>query len=331
MVYAGAVNFMSDLIIQPPPNACADNSATVIFIMGPTAAGKTDLAIECVEQLNCELISVDSALVYREMNIGTAKPDAETLARAPHKLIDIIDPTESYSAASFRKDALAEIEAIIGRGKTPVLVGGTMLYYKALQDGLSELPGADETIRAQLEADAENVGWQAMHDRLAKVDPVSAQRIHPNDPQRIQRALEVFEISGKTLTDFWQQQSSQALPYNLIKIALFPENRDLLKQRIAQRFYQMLELDFIDEVEALRARGDLNLDLPSMRCVGYRQAWEYLDGLMSYEEMSERAIIATRQLAKRQLTWLRKEQNTNFYDIKQAIYPKVLKKLKNSL
>jgi len=325
---------MTDLIIQPPANSpehTAANSPTVIFIMGPTAAGKTDLAIECVEQLGCELISVDSALVYREMNIGTAKPDVETLARAPHKLIDIIDPTQSYSAANFREDALTEIKATLSRGKTPVLVGGTMLYYKALQEGLSALPGANEIVRAQLEADAEKLGWQAMHDRLASIDPVSAQRIHPNDPQRIQRALEVFEISGKTLTDYWQQQSSQALPYNLIKIAFFPENRDLLKQRIAQRFYQMLELDFIEEVETLRARGDLNLDLPSMRCVGYRQAWEYLDGLMSYEEMSERAIIATRQLAKRQLTWLRKEKNCNFYDINPAIYLKILKKLKNSL
>ncbi len=321
---------MTELIIQQPDNAPAD-SPTVIFIMGPTAAGKTDLAIECVEQLNGELISVDSALVYREMNIGTAKPDAETLARAPHKLIDIIDPKESYSAANFREDALNEIEATLKRGKTPILVGGTMLYYKALQEGLSELPAADEAVRLQLEADANASGWQAMHDRLAVIDPVSAQRIHPNDPQRIQRALEVFEISGKTLTDFWQQQTSQALPYNLIKIAFFPQNRDLLKQRIAQRFYQMLELDFIDEVETLRARGDLNLDLPSMRCVGYRQVWEYLDGLMSYEEMSERAIIATRQLAKRQLTWLRKEQNCNFYDINPAIYLKILKKLKNSL
>lgn len=321
---------MTDLIIQPPADASVD-SPTVIFIMGPTAAGKTDLAIECVEQLNCELISVDSALVYRDMNIGTAKPDAQTLARAPHKLIDIIDPKESYSSANFREDALNEIKATLSRGKTPVLVGGTMLYYKALQEGLSALPGADEAVRLQLEADALSLGWQAMHDRLAKIDPVSAQRIHPNDPQRIQRALEVFEISGKTLSDFWQQQSAQTLPYNLIKIAFFPENRELLKQRIAQRFYQMLELDFIEEVEALRARGDLNLNLPSMRCVGYRQAWEYLDGLMSYEEMSERAIIATRQLAKRQLTWLRKEKNCNFYDINSAIYLKILKKLKNLL
>ena len=321
---------MTDLIIQRPQNASIE-SPVVIFIMGPTAAGKTDLAVACVEQFGCELISVDSALVYREMNIGTAKPDAETLARAPHKLIDIIDPTESYSAANFREDALREIKSSLSRGKTPVLVGGTMLYYKALQEGLSELPAADESVRAQLEADAAAHGWQFMHERLAKIDPVSAKRIHPNDPQRIQRALEVYEISGKTLSDFWQQQTAQTLPYNLVKIAFFPEDRDLLKQRIAQRFHQMLELGFIDEVEALRKRGDLHLDLPSMRCVGYRQVWEHLDGLMSYEEMVERAIIATRQLAKRQLTWLRKEQNCNFYDVNQAIYRKILKNIKKIL
>ena len=321
---------MTDLIIQRPQNASIE-SPVVIFIMGPTAAGKTDLAVACVEQFGCELISVDSALVYREMNIGTAKPDAETLARAPHKLIDIIDPTESYSAANFREDALREIKSSLSRGKTPVLVGGTMLYYKALQEGLSELPAADESVRAQLEADAAAHGWQFMHERLAKIDPVSAERIHPNDPQRIQRALEVYEISGKTLSDFWQQQTARTLPYNLVKIAFFPEDRDLLKQRIAQRFHQMLELGFIDEVEALRKRGDLHLDLPSMRCVGYRQVWEHLDGLMSYEEMVERAIIATRQLAKRQLTWLRKEQNCNFYDVNQAIYRKILKNIKKIL
>lgn len=252
---------MSDLIIQQPANAVAD-SPLVIFIMGPTAAGKTNLAIECVEQFGCELISVDSALVYRDMNIGTAKPDAQELARAPHKLIDIIDPAESYSAANFREDALREIKATLSRGKTPVLVGGTMLYYKTLQEGLSELPKADDEVRAQLEADAESYGWHKMHERLAKIDPVSAQRIHPNDPQRIQRALEVYEISGKTLTEFWQLQSSQTLPYNILKIAFFPEDRDLLKQRISQRFHQMLELGFIDEVKALRARGDLNLDMP---------------------------------------------------------------------
>jgi tRNA dimethylallyltransferase len=325
---------MTDLIIQTPDSHSGNtpcDSPTVIFIMGPTAAGKTDLAVACVEQLDCELISVDSALVYRQMNIGTAKPDAATLARAPHKLIDIIDPAESYSAANFREDALQEIKLTLSRGKTPVLVGGTMLYYKALQDGLSELPAADESVRNQLEADAEKLGWQAMHERLAQVDPVSAARIHPNDPQRLQRALEVFEISGKTLTEYWQQQTSQALPYNVLKIAFFPEDRDLLKKRIAQRFHYMLELGFVDEVEALRLRGDLNIELPSMRCVGYRQVWEYLDGLTSQEEMTDKAIIATRQLAKRQLTWLRKEKNCNFYDIKPAIYQKILKNIRNLL
>jgi len=320
---------MSDLIIQKPSST--ENAPTIIFIMGPTAAGKTDLAVACVEEFGCELISVDSALVYREMDIGTAKPDAETLARAPHKLIDIIDPAEAYSAANFREDALAEIKSTLSRGKTPVLVGGTMLYYKALQEGLSELPAADALVREQLEADAAQFGWQEMHERLAKIDAVSAQRIHPNDPQRIQRALEVFEISGKTLTEFWKEQTANSLPYNVVKIAFFPKDRAFLQARIATRFHQMLELGFISEVEALRSRGDLNLDMPSMRCVGYRQVWEYLDGLMNYAEMTERGIIATRQLAKRQMTWLRKESNCNFFDIDPLIYHKILKNLKNSL
>lgn len=322
---------MTDLIIQHPEKLKAAETPSVIFIMGPTAAGKTDLAISCVEQFDCELISVDSALVYREMDIGTAKPDAETLRRAPHKLVDIIDPSESYSAGNFRSDALKEIESTLSRGKTPVLVGGTMLYYKTLQEGLSELPSADGEIRGQLEEEAKKIGWQVMHDRLAKIDPVSAQRIHPNDPQRIQRALEVFEVSGKTLTEFWQEQKSQELPYNIVKIAFFPEDRDLLKKRIALRFLQMLELGFIEEVEGLRARGDLHLELPSMRCVGYRQVWEYLDGALSREEMVEKGIIATRQLAKRQMTWLRKETHCNFYDVDTAIYKKILKNLKYSL
>jgi len=321
---------VTELVIQPADNAPAD-SPTILFVMGPTAAGKTDLAVDCVEQFGCELISVDSALVYRQMDIGTAKPDAQTLARAPHKLIDIIDPAESYSAANFRQDARAEIQNILARGKTPLLVGGTMLYYKSLQQGLSELPSADSGVRQQLDADAAEHGWQWMHQRLARIDPLSAERIHPNDPQRIQRALEVYEITGKTLTEFWQAQQAAGLPYNIVKIAFFPEQRDLLHQRIAQRFRQMLELGFIEEVEALRARGDLHLNLPSMRCVGYRQVWEYLDGRMGYNEMTEKAIIATRQLAKRQLTWLRKEKNCNFYDVNPAIYPKILKNLKNSL
>ena len=322
---------MTDLIIQHPAKVNAADTPTVIFIMGPTAAGKTDLAISCVEQFDCELISVDSALVYREMDIGTAKPDAETLRRAPHKLVNIIDPSESYSAGNFRTDALKEIESSLSRGKTPVLVGGTMLYYKTLQEGLSELPSADKEIRNQLEEESKELGWQVMHDRLAKIDPVSANRIHPNDPQRIQRALEVFEVSGKTLTEFWQEQKSQELPYNLVKIAFFPEDRDCLKKRIALRFLQMLELGFIEEVEVLRARGDLHLELPSMRCVGYRQVWEYLDGALSRDEMVEKGIIATRQLAKRQMTWLRKETHCNFYDVDSAIYKKILKNLKYSL
>jgi len=318
---------MNDLIIQQIVKTPV-SKAPVIFIMGPTAAGKTELAIQCVEQLNCELISVDSALVYRDMNIGTAKPDAELLQRAPHKLIDIIDPSDAYSAANFRQDALNEIVATLGRGKIPVLVGGTMLYYKALQEGLSQLPAADENIRAQLEIEAKHFGLQFMHDRLAKIDPVSAKRIHPNDPQRVQRALEVYEVSGKTLTEFWAHQTSTGLPYNVIKIAFFPENRDLLKQRIELRFHQMLEQGFVEEVESLKKRENLNLNLPSMRCVGYRQVWEHLDGLTTHEEMTNKAIIATRQLAKRQLTWLRKEKNCNFYDINPSIYPEILKKLK---
>ncbi|VAW72013.1 tRNA dimethylallyltransferase [hydrothermal vent metagenome] len=322
------------MIIQYANNtktAVPSEQPTIIFVMGPTAAGKTDLAIECVEQLGCELISVDSALVYRDMDIGTARPDAQTLQRAPHKLIDIIDPAQAYSVGRFREDALREIQSSLDRGKIPLLVGGTMLYYKALQEGLSELPEADASIRAQLDEQAREHGWQYMHKRLAEVDPVSAERIHANDSQRIQRALEVYEISGKTLSDFWQLQQSGGMPWNVIKIAFFPEDRALLHQRIAERFQQMLQAGFISEVENLRARGDLHLDMPSMRCVGYRQVWQYLDGKMNRDEMTERGIIATRQLAKRQLTWLRKENNCNFYNIEPDICYKIMKNLKNSL
>ncbi len=322
------------MIIQFANNAktvVPSDCPAIIFVMGPTAAGKTDLAIACVEQLECELISVDSALVYRGMDIGTAKPDAQTLQRAPHKLIDIIDPSEAYSVGRFREDALQEIRGCLDRGKTPLLVGGTMLYYKALQEGLSQLPVADETVRSRLDEQAARHGWQYMHQRLADIDPVSAERIHPNDPQRIQRALEVYEISGKTLSDFWRLQQPTGLPWNVIKIAFFPQDRALLHGRIDRRFHQMLELGFVEEVENLKGRGDLHLDMPSMRCVGYRQVWEYLDGKMNREAMIERGIIATRQLAKRQLTWLRKEKNCNFYDIEQDIHHKILKNLKNSL
>lgn len=321
---------MSDFIIHQPQSACED-APTILFVMGPTAAGKTDLALACAEQFDCELISVDSALVYRDMDIGTAKPDAQTLQQVPHALIDIIDPNEAYSVGSFRDDALAEIRAIIARGKTPLLVGGTMLYFRALQQGLSELPAADESVRSQLETEAQASGWAAMHQRLATIDPQAAERIHPNDPQRIQRALEVYQISGKTLSELWQQQAAQELPYKLAKIAYFPHDRELLRHRIAQRFHQMLKQGFIDEVEALRARGDLDLDMPSMRCVGYRQVWEYIDGVLSHDEMVEKAITATRQLAKRQLTWLRKEQYCNFYDIDVSTAQKIMKNLKKSL
>lgn len=319
---------MKNLIIQPAPQA---DAPTAIFIMGPTASGKTDLAVECVKQLPCDIISVDSALVYKGMDIGTAKPDAETLKQAPHRLINLIDPAQSYSAAEFRDDALREMADIVSQGRIPVLVGGTMLYYKALQEGLSALPSASPAVREKLEALAREQGWEFMHQRLAEVDPVSAQRIHPNDPQRIQRALEVYEITGKPLTEFWQQQQVQKLPYNLIKIALMPENREQLRQRIALRFHQMLELGFIDEVIKLKSRGDLNLDMPSMRCVGYRQVWEYLENKMDYEQMVEKGIIATRQLAKRQMTWLRKEQMSNFFDINPGNFQEIMKNLKKSL
>ena len=319
---------MKNLIIQP---AAQSDAPTAIFIMGPTASGKTDLAVECVKQLPCDIISVDSALVYKGMEIGTAKPDAETLKQAPHRLINLIDPAQSYSAAEFRDDALREMADIVSQGRIPVLAGGTMLYYKALQEGLSALPSASPEVREKLEALACEQGWEFMHQRLAEVDPVSAQRIHPNDPQRIQRALEVYEITGKPLTEFWQQQQVQNLPYNLIKIALMPENREQLRQRIALRFHQMLELGFIDEVIKLKSRGDLNLDMPSMRCVGYRQVWEYLENKMDYEQMVEKGIIATRQLAKRQMTWLRKEQMSNFFDINPGNFQEIMKNLKKSL
>ncbi|MGY2198527.1 tRNA (adenosine(37)-N6)-dimethylallyltransferase MiaA [Pseudomonas gingeri] len=286
-----------------------------IFLMGPTAAGKTDLAIELTRVLPCELISVDSALVYRDMDIGTAKPSKELLAQFPHRLIDILDPAQSYSAAQFRADALAAMAEITARGKIPLLVGGTMLYYKALLDGLAEMPAADPQVRAEIEEEAARLGWQALHDQLASIDPESAARIHPNDPQRLSRALEVYRVSGSSMTDHRQRQSAQSidaaasgrpqLPYTVANLAIAPANRQVLHDRIAQRFTQMLEQGFIDEVVALRRRGDLHVGLPSIRAVGYRQVWDHLDGKLTSAEMQERGIIATRQLAKRQFTWLR--------------------------
>lgn len=278
----------------------------VICLMGATATGKTDLAVALVEQLNCELISVDSALIYRGMDIGTAKPDAETLVRAPHHLIDICDPRQSYSAAQFRQDAIRLIDDIHLRGKTPVLVGGTMLYFKALLDGLATLPGADEIVRQRILQQANEQGWEVLHRRLQEIDPVAAARIHPNDPQRLQRALEVYEITGKSLTQWWSEQAAGDFPYHSVQLALEWPDRQVLHDRIALRFKLMLTQGFEEEVRNLYERGDLTPDMPSVRCVGYRQMWDYFDGIYGYEEMMDRGIIATRQLAKRQLTWLRK-------------------------
>ena len=277
---------------------------TAIFLMGPTASGKTDLAIQLRQHLPVEVISVDSALIYKGMDIGTAKPGKEELALAPHRLIDILDPAESYSAMNFREDALREMAEISAQGKIPLLVGGTMLYYKALIDGLSPLPNADEKVRSEIEAKAELVGWAELHKALEKIDPVSAARINPNDSQRINRALEVFYLTGKSLTELTEQKG-ETLPYNVLQFAIAPEDRAILHERIELRFHKMMELGFKAEVEKLFARSDLHLDLPSIRCVGYRQMWEHLQGQYDLDEAVYRGICATRQLAKRQITWLR--------------------------
>jgi len=277
-----------------------------IFLQGPTASGKTDLALQLADALPCEIISVDSALVYRGMDIGTAKPSAAVLAQYPHHLIDICDPLEAYSAARFRADALKVMHDIAGRRRIPLLVGGTPLYFKALLHGLAEMPAANPALRVELEARAQTQGSAALHQELAQLDPQSAARLHPNDRQRIIRALEVLHSSGQSM-EHWQDQQEQAkLPFRIAQLALMPDNRNWLHQRIAQRFQQMLEAGLIEEVRALHARGDLHLGLPSMRAVGYRQVWQFLEGHWSLEEMSERAVIATRQLAKRQMTWLRR-------------------------
>jgi tRNA dimethylallyltransferase len=282
--------------------------------MGPTAAGKTDLALALHERLACELISVDSALVYRGMDVGTAKPEAEVLQRAPHRLIDILDPAEAYSAARFREDALVAMAEITAAGRIPLLVGGTMLYFRALEQGLSELPPADEAVRARLDAELEQHGLAAMHRRLANVDPEAAKRIHPNDPQRIQRALEVYEISGRPMTELQAEAVGNRLPYRLSKLIIAPQDRATLHERIEKRFRIMLEEGFIEEVARMRERGDLGLSMPSMRAVGYRQVWEYLDGNYGYDELIQRGVAATRQFAKRQLTWLRAEQDAVWFD-----------------
>ncbi|WP_212748146.1 tRNA (adenosine(37)-N6)-dimethylallyltransferase MiaA [Pseudoalteromonas sp. S2755] len=281
--------------------------------MGPTAAGKTALAIELCQALNTEIISVDSALVYKGMDIGTAKPSAQEQALAPHHLIDIIDPAQSYSVAEFRADAIKLIDDFHQRGKVPILVGGTMMYFKGLIEGLSPLPEADVEIRAVLEREAEQKGWPAMHQQLKEIDPEAAAKISENDSQRINRALEVYRISGKTMTQL-QQSKQDALPYQFHQFAIAPSDRKVLHERIEKRFEIMLDEGFKNEVLALYQRKDLHPDLPSIRCVGYRQMWEYLAGECDYNEMVFKGVAATRQLAKRQLTWLRGWQDVTWLD-----------------
>ncbi|ARU32857.1 tRNA (adenosine(37)-N6)-dimethylallyltransferase MiaA [Sulfuriferula sp. AH1] len=276
-----------------------------ILLMGPTASGKTAAAVALSRTFPLEIISVDSALVYRDMDIGTAKPDAATLATAPHHLIDLIAPTEVYSAAQFRADVLPLMADITARGRVPLLVGGTMLYFKALREGLSDLPQADAGLRAEIERDAAERGWPALHHDLAQVDPMTAARLQPTDSQRIQRALEVVRLTGKPMSAAWAQGREAALPYRVLPLALMPSDRQVLHKRIAQRFDAMLGMGLLEELTGLRERYELHPDLPSMRCVGYRQVWSYQEGEYGYDEMRDRGIFATRQLAKRQLTWLR--------------------------
>ncbi len=273
--------------------------------MGPTASGKTGVAIELAQRLNGEIVSVDSALVYRDMNIGTAKPDAATLSRAPHHLIDLIDPTQSYSAAQFRHDALKAMSDITARGKVPILAGGTMLYFKALMEGISALPQADTELRAEIEGRAATQGWPALHAELSTLDPATAARLKPTDSQRIQRALEVCHLTGAPMSQQFGERSAKDFAYDALPIALLPSDRSELHRRIDTRFTAMLDGGLIDEVQHLRKKYELVANLPAMRAVGYRQVWEYLDGNFDRKELAARGMAATRQLAKRQLTWLR--------------------------
>jgi tRNA dimethylallyltransferase len=290
-----------------------DKLPLALFLMGPTASGKTEIAIRLRQKYPVEIISVDSALIYKGMDIGNAKPDEEEQSKAPHRLIDILDPSESYSAADFRRDALSEMNEIVAAGKIPLLVGGTMLYYKALLEGLSPLPAADPAIRQQIEQDALTLGWSALHDQLKDIDPVSVKRIHPNDPQRLSRALEVYKISGTTLTELTKKQGDP-LPFRVKQFAIATKERAELHRRIELRFEKMIDAGFEKEVQALYARKDLHPDLPSIRCVGYRQMWDYLDGNCTLDEAVFRGVCATRQLAKRQITWLRSWDDLTWLD-----------------
>lgn len=328
-----------------------------IFLMGPTASGKTDLAVALCERLPCDIISVDSAMIYRDMDIGTAKPSPEELSRAPHRLIDICDPAETYSAADFRRDALAAMAEITAAGRIPLLVGGTMMYFKALLHGMSGLPAASPELRRTLEQEAETRGWEALHRELSAHDPVAAERIHPNNRQRLLRALEVWRLTGKPISEFWQAESGSerqvasvkqdrdiedytyftrwqadetpSLPYTVVQLAIVPPDRRVLHERIRQRFMQMLEAGFLDEVRALMLREDLHPELPSMRCVGYRQAWSYLSGEDDYQTFVGKGVAATRQLAKRQLTWLRKWSDVDWLDSSdELVIEAALKKIR---
>jgi tRNA dimethylallyltransferase len=295
-----------------------DTRPLAIFLMGPTASGKTALACELADRFPLQLISVDSALVYRGLDIGSAKPDAPTLQRYPHALIDIRDPAEPYSAADFAVDALAAMQRITAQGRVPLLVGGTGLYFRALQQGLSALPEAQPELRARLRAEAAIDGWPALHQRLAALDPAAAARIGSNDAQRIQRALEVIELTGRPLSEQQGASRNRRFPWRVLKLALLPGDRAPLHARIARRFDAMLEGGFLDEVRALKARGDLHADLPAIRAVGYRQAWDCLEGTGDLSQLRDRGIFATRQLAKRQITWLRGELDARVFDPDRA-------------
>lgn len=306
-------NQTNDKLSQSAP-LTTDKQPPVICLMGPTASGKTALAMALCEHLPCDIISVDSALVFKGMDIGTAKPTAEELEKYPHRLIDLIDPAQSYSAADFCKDALAEIASIRAKGRIPLLVGGTMMYFKSLIEGISPLPAANPEIRAEIENEANETSWQALHDQLAIIDPVSAKRIHPNDPQRLSRALEVFRISGKSLTEL-SDNKGEVLGGDVIQLAITPSDRKTLHERIELRFNLMMQQGFEKEVKKLKERNDLHENLPSIRCVGYRQMWQYLNNECSYDEMIFKGVCATRQLAKRQLTWLRSWPNLTWLDM----------------
>ena len=300
--------------------------------MGPTASGKTRLAIQLAQALNGEIISVDSALVYRGMDIGTAKPSLEERAGVPHHLVDVLDPAESFSTGQFRQQALRLMAEITGRGRVPLLAGGTLLYFNALFNGLAELPEADEAMRRQIDAEAISLGWAALHEELTRVDPQAGLRIHPNDPQRIQRALEVYRLTGVTLSEWCSRGRSEPPPFNIIRFIVAPANRPVLHETIRKRFLSMLDQGLVEEVLTLYRRGDLHQNLPSIRAVGYRQVWAYLSGQLDYPQMVERGIIATRQFAKRQFTWLRREESaTRFLSEDPQLLENVQGKILNSI